>query len=111
MKQINFAIIFILSLALAFFAIQNTESVTVQLVPGVEVKAPIAVELLLAIGLGAIMAWLFSIWTRLQVILLSTYQNRQKKAEIKELESKLQKYEAEIQSLKVALPPSKESEE
>jgi uncharacterized integral membrane protein len=111
MKQINFAIIFILSLALAFFAVENTESVTVQLIPAVEVKAPIAVELILAIGLGAVMAWLFSIWTRLQSNLLSNHQNRQKEAEIKELESKLDKYKVEIQSLKLALPPAQESRE
>lgn len=108
MKQLNFLIIFIFCLALALFTIQNTELATIYIVPGVQVQAPIAVELLLATGLGAIFAWLFSMWTQLQRQLLSGSQRKQN-VRIQELESKIEQYQAEVQSLQLALPPSSDS--
>jgi putative membrane protein len=106
MKQVNFVLIFIIALALAVFSIQNTELTTIRILPGVEVQAPIAVELILAIGLGAVFAWLFSIWTQLQRQLVSSQQVRQKNVQIQELESKVQQYQADIQSLQPILPPA-----
>ncbi len=106
MRQLNFVIIFIFCLALAVFTIQNTEPSTINLVPGVQVQAPIAVELLLALGLGAVLAWLFSVWTQLQRTLVSGQKVRQSNVQIKELESKVEYYQAEIQALKLALPPA-----
>jgi lipopolysaccharide assembly protein A len=105
MKQVNFVIIFIFCLALALFTIENTKLATIYIVPGVEVQAPMAVELLLATGLGAIFAWLFSMWTQLQRQLLSSPQRKQK-VRIQELESKVEQYQAEVQSLQLALPPA-----
>lgn len=108
MKQVNFVIIFIFCLALALFTIQNTELATIYIVPGVQVQAPIAVELLLATGLGAVFAWLFSMWTQLQRQLLSGPQRKQN-VRIQELESKIEQYQAEVKSLQLALPPSSDS--
>lgn len=108
MKQVNFVIIFIFCLALALFTIQNTELATIYIVPGVQVQAPIAVELLLATGLGAVFAWLFSMWTQLQRQLLSSPQRKQN-VRIQELESKIEQYQAEVKSLQLALPPSSDS--
>jgi lipopolysaccharide assembly protein A len=108
MKQVNFVIIFIFCLALALFTIENTKLATIYIVPGVEVQAPMAVELLLATGLGAIFAWLFSMWTQLQRQLLSSPQRKQK-VRIQELESKVEQYQAEVQSLQLALPPASDS--
>jgi len=109
MKQVNFVLVFIISLALAVFSIQNTELTTIRILPGLEVQAPIAVELILAIGLGAVFAWLFSIWTQLQRQLVSSQQVRQKNVQIQELESKVQKYQADIQSLQPILPPASDA--
>jgi uncharacterized integral membrane protein len=109
MRQINFLIIFIFCLALALFTIENTEPGTIYIVPGLQVQAPIAVELFLAVGLGAVVAWLFSIWTHWQRLLLTRGQVRQKNVQIQELESKVEQYQAEIQSLTPALPPAGDS--
>jgi len=108
MKQVNFLIIFILCLALALFTLENTNLGTIYILPGLEVQGPMAVELLLATGLGAVFAWLFSMWTQLQRQLLSSPQRKQK-VRIKELESKVEQYQAEVQSLQLALPPSSDS--
>lgn len=108
MKQVNFVIIFIFCLALALFTIENTKLATIYVLPGLQVQAPMAVELLLATGLGAVFAWLFSMWTQLQRQLLSNPQRKQK-VRIKELESKVEQYQAEVQSLQLALPPSSDS--
>ncbi|MBR8838688.1 MAG: LapA family protein [Stigonema ocellatum SAG 48.90 = DSM 106950] len=105
MRQFNFVIIFILCLAFGLFTIENTEIGTIYIAPGLQVQAPIAVELFLAVGLGAIFAWLFSIWTRLQRLIVYAQQVRQKNLQIKELEKKVEQYQAEVQSLQLALPP------
>jgi len=109
MRQINFVIIFISCLAFALFTLENTEPGTINVVPGFQVQAPIAVELFLASGIGAVLAWLYSIWTHWQRLLLSGQQVRQKNVQIKDLESKVEKYQAEIHSLKLALPPANDS--
>ena len=109
MRQINFVIIFIFCLALALFAIENPEPATIQIVPGVEVQGAIAVELILAVGLGAVLAWMFSVWTHWQRLLSSRLQLRQKNAQIQELQSKIEEYQTEIQTLKPALPPVSDS--
>ncbi|MDJ0771825.1 MAG: LapA family protein [Mastigocoleus sp. MO_167.B18] len=107
-RQLNFVIIFILGLGLVLFAIQNSEPATIQILPNLEVKAPVVVEFLLAVGLGAILAWLFSVWTQLQQNLISSQKVRQKNMEIRELKSKIENYQEEVQSLKLALPPADE---
>lgn len=107
-RQLNFVIIFILGLGLVLFAIQNSEPAAIQILPNLEVKAPVVVEFLLAVGLGAILAWLFSVWTQLQQNLISSQKVRQKNMEIRELQSKIENYQEEVQSLKLALPPAGE---
>ncbi len=109
MKQLNFVIIFIFCLAFAVFTIQNTESTIIHVVPNLQVQAPIAVELFLAMGLGAVLAWLFSMWTHLQQIMTSSQKVRQKDIHIQDLETKVEQYQTEIQSLKLALPPAASS--
>ncbi len=107
MRQINFLIIFIFCLALVLFSLENTELATIQIVQGYQVQAPVSVELILAMGLGAVLAWLFSIWTRLQRLLASRREIRQKDTRIQELEQNLEKYKAEIEEQQLTLPPAK----
>ncbi|WP_017653459.1 LapA family protein [Fortiea contorta] len=85
---------------------ENAELGTINIVPGVQVQAPIAVELLLAVGIGGVFAWIFSIWTQLQRQILSSQQVRQKNVQIRELETKVKQYQTEIQSMQPVLPPA-----
>jgi TRAP-type C4-dicarboxylate transport system permease small subunit len=106
MRQFNFVIIFIFCLALALFTMENSQPAVIQIVPGFQVQAAIALELLLAVGLGAVLAWLFNIWTHFQQRIVASGQIRQKNLRIQELESKVEQYQGEIQSLKLVLPPA-----
>lgn len=106
MRQINFLLIFAVLLALVLFSLENTEPAAIQIVQGVEVQAPLCIELILAIGLGAALAWIFSIWTRLLRSLESGKQLRQMRAKderIQELEENIEHYKAEIEE-KQSLP-------
>jgi len=109
MRQVNFAIIFILCLAFALFSIENTELGTIHIIPGVEIQAPISVELLITLGLGGVLAWLFSIWTHLVRLMSSGQKVRQKDAQIQELECKIEEYQTQIKSLQPSLPPANDS--
>jgi uncharacterized integral membrane protein len=106
MRQINFLLIFTVLLALVLFSLENTEPAAIQIVQGVEVQAPLCIELILAMGLGAVLAWIFSIWTRLVRSLESGKQLRQMRAKderIQELEENIEHYKAEIEE-KQSLP-------
>ncbi len=109
MRQVNFAIIFIFCLAFALFSIENTELETIHLIPGMEVQAPMSVELLVAVALGGALAWLFMILSRLERLLWSGQKVRQKNAQIKELESKIEEYQAQVESLQPSLPAAGDS--
>jgi lipopolysaccharide assembly protein A len=100
MRQINFLIIFVMCLALVLFSLENTEPVAIRIVQDVQVQAPLAIELILAMGLGAVIAWIFSVWARLQQQLESRttrLQMRNKEERIDELEQDLERYKAEVE--------------
>lgn len=101
MRALNFFFIFLICLALVFFSIENTQPTAIQVIKGVQVKAPLCVELIVATGLGAILAWLFSLWSRMQRTLASRQQLRQvreKEQRIQELEQDIERYKAEVQA-------------
>ncbi len=77
MKQINFLVFFIFTLVLVLFALENTDSAVIQIIPGVAVEAPLSVELILALGIGAAIAWLFSVWTGVQNFMVGLQKNKQ----------------------------------
>jgi uncharacterized integral membrane protein len=100
MRPINFLMIFAVCLALVLFSLENTEPAAIKIVEGVQLQAPLAIELILAMGLGAILAWFFSVWTRLQQQLASRKairQMRSKDERIQELEQDVERYKAEIE--------------
>jgi uncharacterized integral membrane protein len=100
MRQINFLIIFAMCLALVLFSMENTEPASIKIIQDVQVQAPLAIELILAMGLGAALAWVFSIWTKLQQQLESRKvirQVRSKEEQIQKLEQDLERYKAEIE--------------
>lgn len=104
MRPINFVIIFAVCLALVLFSLENTEPAAIHIVQDVQVQAPLAIELILAMGLGAVLAWLFSVWTRLQQQLSSRKtlrQIRSKEEHIEKLEQDLERYKAEIEEQQI----------
>ena len=101
MRALNFFFIFLICLALVFFSIENTQPTAIQVIKGVQVKAPLCVELIVATGLGAILAWLFRLWSRMQRTLASRQELRQvreKEQRIQELEQDIERYKAEVEA-------------
>ncbi|MDX2254619.1 MAG: LapA family protein [Pseudanabaenaceae cyanobacterium bins.39] len=96
MRQINFVIIFAFALALVLFSLQNTTPATIQLIPPIKFEAPISVELILAMGLGATLAWLFSVWSGLQ----RSLEMRNKNQQIQNLQETVQNLSVEIEQRK-----------
>lgn len=105
MRQVNFVIIFVICLALLLFGLQNTEPVVIRVVEGVQLEAPLAVELLMAMGIGAVLAWVFSVWTQLNKVLDSGKDIQQRDVRIEELERDIQRYKVELEEQKL-LPAS-----
>lgn len=108
MRQINFLLIFALCLALALFSIENTQTAVIKLIPGMEIEAPVSIELILTLGIGAILAWLFGIWNRLQNQMEYLRQVRPKDKQIEKLEENMAQYEAELEQRQ--LSPATEGE-
>jgi len=101
MRSLNFFLIFLIGLALVLFSIENTEPTAIQVIKGVQIKAPLCVELIVATGLGAVLAWLFSLWSRMQRTLASRQEIRQvreKQQRIQELEQDIECYKAEVEA-------------
>ncbi len=96
MRQLNFVVIFIVALALVLFALQNTSPASIQIIPQLKVEAPIAVELILAMGLGAVLAWIFSVWSALQKFI----DMRNKNVQIQNLQETVQNLSVEIDERK-----------
>ncbi|MBD2104905.1 lipopolysaccharide assembly protein LapA domain-containing protein [Leptolyngbya sp. FACHB-261] len=105
MRQINFVLIFVIALALVLFSLENTELASIQLTDRLQLQAPIAVELILAMGLGAVLAWLFSVWGRLQRLMALREKNNQ----IQQLQQQVQQLEVAVQEQR-QLPPAPSSE-
>ncbi len=110
MRQINFVVIFVICLALVLFGIENTEPVPIKLVKGIQLQAPLSIELIMAMGVGAVLAWVFSVWTRVQRLLDSGKEVRVKETRIQELEEDVQRYKAEIEQQRL-LPAAKTNDQ
>ena len=98
MQTINFSLIFALCLALVLFGIQNTDPATIHIIEGVDVSAPLSVEIILAAGVGATLAWVFGLWIRFGRAILAgkaRRQARQQQERIQDLEQELQAYQVE----------------
>lgn len=96
MKQVNFFIIFALILALALFTLENTTPATINLFRGTKVEVPIAVELIVAMGIGAVLAWMFSAWASMQNIM----EFHKKNAQIQNLQEQVSDLTVEIDERK-----------
>ncbi len=106
MRQVNFVIIFVICLALVLFGIENTEPATIHVIEGVNLQAPLSVELLLAMGIGAVLAWVFSVWTQMQHYLDSGRELQERDERIQELEQNVQHFKVELEEQQRLLPAS-----
>ncbi|WP_084176541.1 lipopolysaccharide assembly LapA domain-containing protein [[Limnothrix rosea] IAM M-220] len=97
MRQLNFLLFFALCLGLALFSIENTQTAAINLIPGVQIEAPLSIELLLAVGTGAMLAWIFSLWDQLQRQIESWKAQRELKQQSRKIEE-LEKTLAELQT-------------
>ncbi len=107
MKQVNFVIIFVFCLALVLFGIENTESVPIRLTEGVQLQAPLSIELIMAMGVGAVLAWVFNVWTSLQRVVETGQEVRMRDTRIQELEEDVERFKAELQEQQRLLPAAK----
>jgi lipopolysaccharide assembly protein A len=96
MRQVNFLVIFIVVLSLVLFSLENTGPATIQILPKMKIEAPIAVEIILSMGLGAVIAWLFNFWSSLQSLMELSNKN----AQIQTLQEKVGGLTAEIDERK-----------
>ena len=106
MRQINFVVIFVICLALVLFGIENTDPSTIHLVPGIDIEAPLCIELMLALGVGAVLAWVFSVWVQVQGYFTIKPQVRQREMRIQQLEEDVERYRVELEDLQPMLPGS-----
>jgi uncharacterized integral membrane protein len=97
-------IIFVVCLALVLFAIENTEPALIRVTDAVKVQAPLSVELILAMGIGAVLAWVFSVWAQLQRLVENNKEIRNRETRIQELEEDVERYRAEIEEQQRLLP-------
>ncbi|AFY68601.1 hypothetical protein Pse7367_0287 [Thalassoporum mexicanum PCC 7367] len=97
MRQLNFIVIFAVALILVLFALENTDPVSIQIVPGKSVSAPLAVELIIAMGIGAVIAWFFSVWS-----------NMQKVIEMQPANEKIQNMEQELTEMSMIISDQKQ---
>lgn len=109
MFPINLALIFIFCLALVIFSALNMESVTIHLVGGQTVSLPLAIELVVAMGIGAGLTWLFGLWSQFQRM-LTRRDVRQRDKKIETLEQDIARYKADLMT-QPSLPPASPSTE
>jgi uncharacterized integral membrane protein len=96
MRQINFVMIFVISLALVLFSIENTTPVTLKLVYGASIHAPLCVVLMVTLGIGAVLAWIFSVWVGVQRMLFTREEMQTRDSQIESLQEDLERYKAEL---------------
>ncbi|MBD0335953.1 MAG: LapA family protein [Cyanobacteria bacterium Co-bin13] len=106
MRQVNFVVIFVICLALVLFGIENTEPVIIHIVRGLDLEAPLCVELIMAMGVGAVMAWVFSVWVQVQGYVSVGKQMEQRELRIQQLEEDVERYRVELEEQKLMLPAS-----
>jgi len=109
MRQLNFVIVFGVCIVVSLFAMQNATPVEIHFTPGMTVKAPLVLELLVASGIGAVLAWFYTVWTQAQ----SAVELGQKNQELAEKDLYISQLRETVVNLETALkqlPPTKRAE-
>lgn len=97
MRQLNFLMIFVISLALVLFGIQNTEIVSIKVFEGAIISAPLCIELIVATGIGAVLAWVFSVWIKVQRMMYVQPEMEERDAQIESLQEDVERFKAELE--------------
>ncbi len=111
MRQVNFTLIFVICLALVLFGIENTQLVPIKIIEGVEIKAPLSVELIVTLGIGSVLAWVFSVWVQVQSTIATKEILEQRETQIHNLQEDIERYKAEIEEQQRLLPSVSSSRE
>ncbi|MEO0458241.1 MAG: LapA family protein [Cyanobacteria bacterium P01_A01_bin.114] len=106
MRQVNFVVIFVICLALVLFGIENTDPATIHVIKGVDFQAPLSIELIISMGIGAVLAWVFSVWVQVQGYFNVNPQVEQRELKIQQLEEDVERYRVELEDQKPMLPAS-----
>jgi hypothetical protein len=104
MRQVNFVIIFVICLALVLFGIENTDATVIHIVADKQIQAPLSVELIIAMGIGAVLAWVFSVWSQVNRAVEVGKDLQVREIRIQELEQDVERYKTEIQEQQRLLP-------
>lgn len=104
MRQVNFTLIFVICLALVLFGLENTQPVSVKIAEGLELTAPLSVTLVITLGIGAVLAWIFSVWARFQSTLIAQTVAEDKELQIETLQDDIERYKAELEEQQRLLP-------
>ena len=108
MRQVNFTLIFVICLAVVLFAIENTQLVSIKVIKGIQLTAPLSIELIVTLGLGALLAWVFSVWTTLQELFVTREALQAREVEIESLQTDIERYKAELEEQRL-LPSAKDT--
>jgi uncharacterized integral membrane protein len=104
MRQVNFTLIFVICLAVVLFAIENTQLVSIRIIEGVQLTAPLSIELIVTLGIGAILAWVFSVWTTFQQLLVTREALQAREVQIEALQTDIKRYKVELEEQQRLLP-------
>ncbi len=63
LRVFNFSLVFTLALLTTYFTLQNTNLATINIVPGVSGSIPVAILVIISIGIGAFGTWIFATWS------------------------------------------------
>lgn len=99
MQALNLILIFALGLAIALFSLENTQLVSVNIIPGVTYQLPLSICIVITMGIGAVLAWLLMIWMKLQGWLIQFQKRRALKAKDKQIKELIE----DVEQLQVQL--------
>ncbi|MGK7947541.1 MAG: LapA family protein [Xenococcaceae cyanobacterium] len=95
----DFLIIFLTCLALALFSLQNTQEITLKIVPELEIQISLAVALIVSMGLGALLSGLYLTWIKVR----NYFQFWGKSRQLKDREKQIQKLKEDIETRQAEL--------
>ncbi|BAC09227.1 tlr1675 [Thermosynechococcus vestitus BP-1] len=104
MRQLNFLMIFVIGLGLVLFSIQNTEPVSIKFFEGKVIQAPLCIELIIAMGIGAVFAWVFNVWVQVQRLFTIRVEMEARDEQIAHLEQDVERYKAALEEQQRLLP-------
>jgi uncharacterized integral membrane protein len=97
MRQLNFVMIFVIALAFVIFSIENIEPVSIKVIQGATIQAPLCIELIVSMGIGAVLAWVFNVWVQVQRVMATRQEMEARDAQIESLQEDVERFKAELE--------------